>query len=162
MTAEARNIATVTTPSGREIRVEREFEAPRELVFKAMTDPELIPHWWGPHETKTTVEVMEPRAGGLWRFLTEDCDGNAANFRGVYREVTAPERVVQTWEWEGLPGHVSIETGTLEELDGGRTLFVGRTLFHTTEERDGMLSSGMEKGMAETYERLDTLLAEHS
>ena len=152
----------MTTPSEREIHVEREFEAPRELVFKLMTDPELIPQWWGPYETKTTVEVMEPRAGGLWRFLTEDCDGNAANFRGVFREVTAPERVVQTWEWEGMPGHVSIESGTLEELEGGRTRLVGTTLFHTQEERDGMLNSGMEKGMNETYERLDALLAERS
>ena len=150
--------AKVTTPSEREIHVERIFDAPRELVFATITDPELIPEWWGPHDTTTVVEQMEPRAGGLWRFSTEDCDGNKTAFRGVYREVSPPHRLVQTFEWEGMPGHVAVETSTFEDL-GERTRLVNVTVFHTAEERDGMLQSGMERGMNETFERFDALLA---
>lgn len=150
--------ATVTTPSEREIHVERFFEAPRDLVFATMTDPELIPQWWGPHGHTTVVETMEPKDGGLWRFVSEDRDGNRYGFRGVYREVSPPERLVQTFEWEGMPGHVAVETSTFEDL-GDRTRMVNVTIFHTKEERDGMLASGMEKGMNETLERLDALLA---
>lgn len=153
--------ATVTTPSEREIRIERVFDAPRALVFATMTDPELIPQWWGQHGTTTVVEVMEPRAGGLWRFVGEDCDGGKQAFRGVFREVTPPERLVQTFEWEGMPGHVAVETATFEDL-GEQTRMVNVTIFHTAEERDGMLASGMEKGMNETLERLDALLAERA
>jgi len=154
--ATEQQIAKVTTPSEREIRVERIFDAPRDLVFATITDPELIPQWFGPEGT--VVEVMEPRAGGLWRFHTEDCDDGKASFRGVYREVMPPERIVQTFEWEGMPGHVSVETQTLEDL-GEQTRLVSVTLFHTSEERDGMLESGMERGMNEAFERLDGLLA---
>jgi uncharacterized protein YndB with AHSA1/START domain len=150
--------AKVSTPSEREIHVERIFDAPRDLVFATMTDPELVPEWWGPHGTTTVVEQMEPRTGGLWRFSTEDCDGNRTAFRGVYREVSPPDRLVQTFEWEGLPGHVAVETSTFEDL-GGQTRLVNVTIFHTAEERDGMLQSGMERGMNETFERFDALLA---
>ncbi len=150
--------ATLTPPTDREIRVERIFDAPRDRVFAAFTDPALIPEWWGPYDTTTIVDQMDVRPGGLWRFIARDCEGRETAFRGVYREITPPERIVQSWEWEGLPGHVSIETAEFEDL-GARTLMIGTTLFHTTEERDGMLNSGMEKGMNETYERLDALLA---
>ena len=150
--------AALTTPTDREIRVERIFDAPRDRVFAAFTDPALIPEWWGPYDTTTIVDQMDVRPGGLWRFIAQDCDGRETAFRGVYREVTPPERIVQSWEWEGLPGHVSIETAEFEDL-GDKTRMIGTTLFHTTEERDGMLNSGMEKGMNETYERLDALLA---
>jgi uncharacterized protein YndB with AHSA1/START domain len=95
--------------------------------------------------------------GGQWRFVARDADGSETAFRGVYREVTEPERIVQTFEWEGMPGHVSVETAEFEDL-GERTRVVTRSLFHTTEERDGMLGSGMERGMNETYARLDELL----
>ncbi len=150
--------ATVTTPSEREIHVERVFDAPREHVFAAFTDPELIPEWWGPHGTTTVVDQMDVRAGGAWRFVIRNDDGSETGFRGTYREVTPPERIVQTFEWEGLPGHVSVETATFEDL-GGRTKVTSTSLFHTTEERDGMLESGMERGLNETYARLDELLA---
>lgn len=151
--------ATIETPTDRQIRIERIFDAPRDRVFAAYTDPALIPEWWGPHDTTTIVDVMDVRPGGLWRFIARDCDGNETAFRGVYREITAPERIVQSWEWEGMPGHVSIETAEFEDL-GDKTRMIGTTLFHTTEERDGMLNSGMEKGMNETFERLDALLAQ--
>jgi uncharacterized protein YndB with AHSA1/START domain len=151
-------LATVTTPTDREIRIERVFDAPRDRVFAIYTDPALVPEWWGPRETTTIVDVMDVRAGGSWRFVAREPDGSETAFRGAYREVTPPERIVQTFEWEGMPGHVSVETAEFEDL-GDRTRVVTTSIFHTPEERDGMLGSGMEGGMNETYQRLDELLA---
>jgi len=149
--------ATVTTPTDREIHIERVFEAPRERVFAIYTDPELIPEWWGPRGTSAIVDEMDVRPGGSWRFVIRNSDGSETGFRGTYREVVAPERIVQTFEWEGMPGHVSVETATFEDL-GDRTRVTTTSIFHTTEERDGMLGSGMEGGLQETYARLDELL----
>lgn len=149
----------LTTPSDREIVTERVFDAPRERVFEAMTDPELIPQWWGPRGYTTIVDVMDVKPGGAWRFVHRGPDDNEEHgFRGTYREVTPPERIVQTFEWEGMPGHVLVETTTLEDL-GGSTKLTTVSLFHTTEERDGMLNSGMESGLTETHDRLEELLA---
>jgi uncharacterized protein YndB with AHSA1/START domain len=150
--------ATVTKPTDREIHIERVVDAPRDRVFAAFTNPELIPEWWGPRGTATVVDRMDVEAGGGWRFVSRDSDGGETAFRGTYREITPPERIVQTFEWEGMPGHVSVETAEFEDL-GDRTKVVTTSIFHTTEERDGMLDSGMERGMNETYERLDELLA---
>ncbi len=149
---------TVTTPTDREIVSERVFDAPRERVFEAYTDPELIPEWWGPRDAPVAVDQMDVRPGGAWRFVHRGRDGEEVGFRGTYREVTPPERIVQTFEWEGMPGHVVVETATFEDL-GGRTKVTATSLFHTTEERDGMLDSGMERGLTETHDRLDELLA---
>ena len=148
----------MTTPSDREIVSERVFDAPRERVFAAFTDPELIPEWWGPRNVTTIVDEMDVRPGGAWRFVCRDPDGDEDGFRGTYREVTPPERLVHTFEWEGMPGHVSSRRSTFEDL-GGRTKVTTTSLFHTPEERDGMLASGMEGGLNESYERLDELLA---
>jgi uncharacterized protein YndB with AHSA1/START domain len=148
----------VTTPSDREIQIERVFDAPRERVFAVFTDPELIPEWWGPRGTTAIVDQMDVRPGGAWRFRINNSDGVETGFRGTYREVTPPERIVQTFEWEGMPGHIAVETAIFEDL-GDRTKLTTTSLFHTTEERDGMLSSGMEKGASETYARLEELLA---
>jgi uncharacterized protein YndB with AHSA1/START domain len=150
--------ATTTLVGDREIHVEREFDAPRERVFAAYTDPELIPQWWGPRGTTTIVEEMEPVTGGRYRFVSRNSDGSETGFRGVFREVIPHERIVQTFEWEGMPGHVSVDTAVFEDL-GDRTRVVSTSVFHLTEEREGMLESGMEKGMNETYDRLDELLA---
>ncbi|MBS1679435.1 MAG: SRPBCC family protein [Actinobacteria bacterium] len=153
--------AIVTTPTERTIVVEREFDAPRERVFAAMTDPDLIPRWWGLDETETIVMELDVRPGGRWRFVERDPDGSErAAFRGVFREVVPPERVVQTFEYEGLPGHVSVEEMTLEEVGEGRTKVIGVSTFHEGAERDGMIAAGMEKGMNESYAKLDRLLAE--
>jgi len=149
--------ADITTPGDREIRIERVFDAPRDRVFAAYTDPELVPEWWGPRGTTTIVDRMEVRAGGAWRFVGREADGSENAFRGTYREITPPERIVQTFEWEGMPGHVSVETAVFEDL-GDRTRVTTTSIFHTPEERDGMLGSGMEGGMNETYQRLDELL----
>src|SRR4051794_38805340 len=101
MTAEGQQLqaATVSLPADREVRIERVFNAPRDRVFAAFTDPELIPQWWGPRDTRTTVHHMDVRAGGGWRFVVHHDDGRENAFRGTYREVTPPERVVQTFEW---------------------------------------------------------------
>ncbi len=155
---EAVRKATVTLPSEREIHVEREFDAPRERVFAAHIDPELVAQWWGMRESTTVVEELDARPGGRWRFVSREADGTEHAFRGVYREVVAPERIAWTFEWEGMPGHVSAETMDFEDL-GGRTRIVATSIFHTQEERDGMIESGMEGGMNETFERLDELLA---
>jgi uncharacterized protein YndB with AHSA1/START domain len=150
--------ATVTTPTEREIHIERVLDAPRDRVFAVYTDPELIPEWWGPRDTPVIVDRMDVRPGGDWRFVVRSADGGETGFRGTYREITPPERIVQTFEWEGMPGHVCVETVTFEEL-GDRTKVTTTSLFHTTEERDGMLASGMERGLNETYARLDEVLA---
>ncbi len=147
--------ATVTTPTDREIHIERVFEAPRDRVFATFTDPKLIPEWWGP---TTIVDQMDVRPGGSWRFVGHKADGSETAFRGTYREVTPPERIVQTFEWEGMPGHVHVETVVFEDL-GDRTKLTTTLLFNTTEERDGLLAHGGERGMNETYARLDELLA---
>jgi uncharacterized protein YndB with AHSA1/START domain len=161
MSAETKDekAAKVTKPSDREILIERVFDAPRDRVYAAFTDPELIPQWWGRHEDTTTVEKMEVEPGGDWRFVTVSSeDGEEHAFRGSFREVVPPERIVWTFEWEGMKGYVSVETVTFEDL-GERTKVTSTSLFYTTEERDGMLESGMETGLNETYARLDELLA---
>jgi uncharacterized protein YndB with AHSA1/START domain len=151
-------VTTLSTPSEREIASERIFDAPRERVFAAYTDPELIARWWGPRGTSTSVEQMDVRPGGVWRFvISNDSDGEQSAFKGVYREVTPPERIVQSFEWEGMPGHVVIETASFEAL-GERTRVRGVSLFHTAAERDGMLASGMEKGLSDSHDRLVELL----
>ncbi len=149
--------ATVTTPTDREIRIERIFNAPRDRVWQAMTDPDLISQWWG-RGNELVIERLEVERGGHWRFVEHGADG-VHGFEGRFREVTAPERVVQTFEWDGMPGYVVVNTMTLEDLGDGRTKLVTVSLFHTTEERDGMLSSGMEIGMNQSYAALDEVLA---
>jgi uncharacterized protein YndB with AHSA1/START domain len=156
---EAAQKATVTLPTEREIHIERIVAAPPERVFAAFVDPELIPQWWGPRGTETIVEELDPTAGGAWRFLARNPDGSEIRFRGVYREVTPSERLAQTFEWDGMPGYVSVDTSVFEDLGDGRTKIVTTSIFHTPEERDGMIESGMERGLNETYERLDELLA---
>jgi uncharacterized protein YndB with AHSA1/START domain len=147
----------VSTPTDREIRIERVFAAPRERVWRAFTDPEQVAQWWG-RGNKLVIERMEVERGGHWRFVEHGPDG-VHGFEGRYREVTPPERIVQTFEWGGMPGYVAVETAIFEDLGDGRTRVVNFSLFHTTEERDGMLKSGMEQGLNESYAALDRLLA---
>jgi uncharacterized protein YndB with AHSA1/START domain len=154
--AAAQRPATVTTPSDREIRIERVFDAPRSKVWKAVTDPKLVAQWWG-RGNKLVIEKFEPVRGGHWRFV-EHADGQQHGFEGRFREVTPEERVVQTFEWDGMPGHTVLETMNLEDMGDGRTRLVNISLFFTTEERDGMLHSGMEGGLNQSYAALDRLL----
>ncbi|HVJ14727.1 MAG TPA: SRPBCC family protein [Polyangiaceae bacterium] len=147
----------LTTPSEREIRIERIFDAPRERVWRALTDPELVSQWWG-RGNALVVERMEVTRGGHWRYVEHAADG-AHGFEGRYREVTPPERLVYTFEWDGMPGYVVLEMTTLEDLGDGRTKVVTVALFHTSEERDGMLSSDMAEGLGQSYAALDKVLA---
>ena len=153
------NRLQVTVPSQRpEVVMTREFDAPRELVFRAYIDPDLIPRWWGPRYLTTTVDRMDVRAGGSWRFVQRAPDGAIHAFHGVYHLVQPPERIVQTFEYEGEPGHVLLETVTFEDL-GGRTRITTQTVFQSLRDRDGMVASGMESGVVESMDRLEQLLA---
>ena len=145
----------IIEPGRQDIVFKREFDAPRDVVFRALTDPALIPSWWGPRQYETIVDQMEPRAGGRWRFINRSPEGEFG-FHGVYHEVT-PERIVQTTEFEGFPGSVGLETATLEERDG-RTLMVAVSLAPSVEARDAIVASGMESGARETYDRLAELV----
>jgi uncharacterized protein YndB with AHSA1/START domain len=146
----------LTTPGDREIRVVREFDAPRAKVWRAYTEPELLAKWWG-RGNKLVIETFEPRRGGHWRVVEHGPEGEHG-FEGRFREVTPMDRIVQTFEWDGMPGHTVLETAEFEDL-GDRTRVTLTSLFFTTEERDGMLGSGMEAGMAESHAALDRLLA---
>ncbi len=110
-------LTTVTAEQGGKIVVTRVFDASRELVFKACTDSNLIPQWWGPKEYDTSVDAMDVRPGGVWRYVQRGPDGEFA-FKGVYHTVMPPERLVYTFEFEGMPGHVMLETVTFEEQNG--------------------------------------------
>jgi uncharacterized protein YndB with AHSA1/START domain len=147
--------ATITTPTDREIHIERIFNAPRDRVFAAFTDPALIPQWWG---DGTVVDQMDVRPGGTWRFVARYPNGYEAAFRGTYREVVPPERIVQTFEMEANPGRIHVEIAVFEDL-GDRTGFTNTLIFDTTEERDAVVKSGMEAGVQQTYKRLDELLS---
>ncbi len=147
----------IAEPGKPEILATRVFDAPRELVFKVSMDPKLIPQWWGPRYLTTIVEKMDVRPGGKWRFIQRDPAGNEYAFNGEYREVTPPERVVQTFEFEGMPGHISVETAEYEEYDG-KTRLNERVVFESVEDRDGMLASGGESGWIESHDRLEELL----
>jgi uncharacterized protein YndB with AHSA1/START domain len=149
-------------PGKQELIVTREFDAPRELVFKAFTDPKLLVQWLGPRDLTMRLETFEPRNGGSWRYIHADQAGNEYGFHGVIHEVAAPERIIQTFEFDGLPekGHVTLETARFETLPGDRTRLTLQSVFQSVADRDGMLQSGMEEGMNDSYDRLRELLEE--
>jgi uncharacterized protein YndB with AHSA1/START domain len=151
-------------PGTQAIRITREFDASPELVFQAFTDPELIVEWLGPRRLAMTLETFEPRSGGSYRYIHRDDNGSEYAFQGVYHEVTAPERIIQTFEFEGLPekGHVNLEIATFEEGTGGTTRLVMESVFRSVAARDGALKSGMEHGIKESLERLGELLGKRS
>lgn len=140
------------------IDTERSFDAPRELLFRAHTDPELIKQWLGPRKYAMTVERWEPLDGGSWRFVHSDDAGNSYGFHGVFHGTPSPDGIVQTFEFEGAPGHVSLESLTLEERDG-RTVVRTHSVYQSVEDRDAMVQSGMADGMDDGYDRLEELLA---
>ena len=147
-------------PGKQEFFIAREFDAPRELVFKAHTDPNLYPQWLGPRRLTMKLEKFEPRSGGMWRYTHKDTDRNEYGFHGVINEVLQHERIIDTFEYEGLPerGHVALQTLRLQELPGGRTKLTAQAVFQSVADRDGMIQSGAEQGVNESYERLDELL----
>lgn len=141
-----------------QIVMSREFDAPRELVFRAYTDPELLVQWLGPRDLALTVEQYDTRDGGKWRYVNTDAQGNTYGFHGVFHGDPSPRAIVQTFEFEGTPGHVKLDTTTLEQRDG-RTVVRTVSAFSSVEDRDAMIASGMETGVRDSDERLDELLA---
>jgi uncharacterized protein YndB with AHSA1/START domain len=153
MPAGSSSAMSVTLPSDREIVLTRVFDAPRRLVFEALTSCEHLKHWWGPRRYTVASCKMDFRPGGAYRIVQSGADGAEFGFRGEYREIVPPERIVQTFEFEGMPGHISVETLTLVEQDG-KTTYTSTSVFDSVEDRDGMLQSGMEEGASETMDRL--------
>lgn len=148
-------------PGSTLVQVVREFNAPRDLVFRAHTEPELLTQWLGPRRFSMRVDRFELRDGGRWRYVNIDEHGNEYGFHGVFHGPLTPDQLVQTFEFEGAPGHVSLDTLRLEERDG-RTIARIDSVFQSVEARDAMVAGGMESGMTEGYERLDELLAQLS
>ncbi len=149
--------AKVSKEGDRALLVERTFDAKRERVWRAMTKPELVAQWWG-RGNPLTIERMDVERGGHWRFV-ERANGEEHGFEGRYGEVVPGQRIVQTFEWDGMPAFPSRETMTLEDAGEDRTLMRTRVEFFTPDERDGMMQAGMEDGMNQSYEALDRLLA---
>jgi uncharacterized protein YndB with AHSA1/START domain len=146
-------------PGQLDVTVEREFNAPRERVFAAYTDANAITKWWGPRRYTTTVDKLEAKPGGIWRFVQQGDDNKTFAFRGVFHESRSPEVIVQTFEFEGAPGHVILNTMKFEDLGNGRTKLIAQSVFQTREARDQMQKAGAQKGGEESYDRLDELLA---
>ena len=152
------NQLTVTTPSDLEIVMTRVFDAPRDLVFEAHTSCAHMSNWWGPAKYEVVGCELDFRTGGKWRIVHRGPEGEEYAFRGEFREIVRPERIVWNFEFEGFPGSISVETVTFEEHDGKTTL-TATSVFDTVEERDGMLQSGMETGAAESWDRLEAYVA---
>lgn len=154
----SKNKTTVTAePSKQEIFIRREFEASRELIFKAHTDPDLFVQWLGPRGYEMKLETFEPVSGGKYRYIHKDPDGNEYGFHGSFHEMSLG-RMIQTFEFEGYPGHVSLDSMTLDKLPGDRTRITIHSIFQSVEDRDGMIQNGMERGVTEGHERLDELI----
>lgn len=147
---------TITTPVKREIHIERIVNATRDRVWRAYAEPALIAQWWG-RGHQLDIERMEFHRGGHWRYVEHGPNG-VYGFEGRYREVTPNERFVRSFEWDGMPGHVAIETVTLVDLGDGRTKIEIVMQMHTPEERDGFLHSGMQAGMDASFAELDACL----
>lgn len=153
------NFKLKAEPGKQDLMITYEFNAPAARVFKAMTDPKMIAQWWGPRKYETIVDKLEPKVGGQWRFINRAADGGEHGFHGVFHRIDAPRQVVQTFEYEGAPGHVSLESLTLVERDG-KTLVTALSVFQSPEDREGMMQGdAMESGARETYARLEELLA---
>lgn len=158
MAVEKQTGTTFTTSSDREIGMRRVFNAPRELVWAAYTEPKHVANWWGLRGATTIVDKLDVRPGGEWRYIQRGPDGTEYAFHGEYKEVVPPSKLVSTFEFEGMPGHVVTDSTTFEEEDGKTTVTV-LSLFATVEDRDGMIASGMEVGANESWDRLEELLA---
>ncbi len=145
-------------PGVPQILTSREFAAPRDLVFRAFTEPDLLVQWLGPRRYKMTIDRWDLRDGGTYRYVHADDAGNEFGFHGVFHGDPSPDGIVQTFEFEGAPGHVSMDTATFEERDG-KTIVRINSVFQSVQARDAMVDAGMASGMSEGYERLDDLLA---
>jgi uncharacterized protein YndB with AHSA1/START domain len=148
----------VAEPAAQTIVWTREFEAPAERVFAAHTDPELVAQWIGPAGTTLHMREFDARSGGAWSYVVRSARGDEWAFHGSFHEVTAPTRLVQTFEFEGAPGHPNLDVILFEDLPGGRSRLTGSGVYLSIEDRDAMLAE-MDHGMDEDFKRLDALLA---
>ncbi|GAB4421785.1 MAG: SRPBCC family protein [Bacteroidia bacterium] len=144
-----------------ELFITRVFDAPRTLVFRAFSESDLLVRWMGPRSLSTRIDKLDNRSHGSWRFVHEDPSGHVFGFHGTIHEVTAPERMIRTFEFEGMPerGHVSLECLTRSELPGNRTQLTIQVIYRSVADRDGHVQSGMEVGVVDSHERLDEVLA---
>jgi uncharacterized protein YndB with AHSA1/START domain len=140
------------------VDITREFDAPLELVRRAWTDPDLVKQWLGPRKYEMVIEQWDARAGGAYRYIHRDDAGNEFGFHGVFHS-SDPDNMVQTFEFEGVPGHVSLDKLALEDIGGGRTRARIHSVYQSLADRDGMVQAGMGDGVSEGFERLDELLA---
>ncbi len=153
------NPLTVHAPEGLPfVDFERDFDAPVEAVFRAHQDPDLVKQWQGPDGYEMELESYEFKTGGRYRFTHRDPEGEEYVFNGVFHLVRENEFAIQTFEFEGFPDVVSIESLNFEDLGGGRSRLRGHSTYPSLEARDGMVSSGMETGMSQGYDRLDEIL----
>ena len=144
-------------PGSLEMLIIHKFDAPRHLVYQIYTDPKLIPDWWGPRNLTTKVEKMEARPGGSYRYIQHDPQNNAYIFHGIYHTIQPEKLIISTFEWEGMPDHVCLATTKFDERDG-KTIVTQQNVFQSVEDRDGMIQTGMEKGLVEGYERFNEVL----
>jgi uncharacterized protein YndB with AHSA1/START domain len=159
--ASNKQLTIIAEPGKQEVLIIREFDAPRELVFKAHEDPQLLAQWLGPKDREMRIDTYDSRSGGSYRYSIHNQNGKKiASFNGAIHEVTAPERIIQTFEFEGLPerGHVTLDTMLFEELPGNRTKLTIHSVCRSMSDRDAMMQSGMETGINEGYSKLDELL----
>jgi len=149
--------ATVTLPTDTQILITREFDAPKHLVYRAWTTPELVKRWWHANRGEVTLAEIDLRVGGMWRYVSRSEDGFEVGFHGEYREIVPNERLVTTEVYEGIPDadeHAALDTLTLTESDGRTTLTV--LVDHPTKEgRDAHINSGMEAGMQDAMDLLE-------
>lgn len=148
-------------PGKQELFIIREFDAPRDLVFRAYSEEELLVQWLGPKELTLRYEKFEPRAGGMYRYIQSLPNGMEVAFHGVCHEHTRPERIISTFEFEGLPerGHVVLETLRFEALGAERTRVTGHSVFQSVADRDAAVGSGMERGVVDSHNKLDELIS---
>jgi uncharacterized protein YndB with AHSA1/START domain len=155
--------SVVAEPGKQEFFIVREFDAPRSLVFKAFSDKKLLEGWLGCQQMKVKYEKFEPRAGGSYRYISTMENGMSFGFHGVCHDFSPPERIIQTFEFEGLPetGHVVLETTKFEDLPSGRTKVTVQSVFQSQSDRDGMISAGMEYGVVDAHNRLDEMIEQN-
>ena len=147
----------IAEPGSQQIEILTEFDAPRALLFRAHTDPQLLVQWLGPREYTMTIDHLNVRDGGTYRYIHEDADGNEFGGHGVFHGTPSVDGIVQTFEYEGMPGRVALEKATFEE-QGGKTILRQVAVYQSVEDRDAMIDSGMERGVRDSMDRLEALL----
>jgi uncharacterized protein YndB with AHSA1/START domain len=148
----------IAEPAVPQVIVTREFAAPRELLFRAYVDPDLLVQWAGPLGLTMTIDHIDLRHGGTWRYISSDAHGNEYSFHGVFHGMPSPDGIVETVEFEGMPGHVCMDTVTFAER-GDTTVLTQNTVFQSVADRDEALRSNMAEGMNVSMKRLEKLLA---